>query len=275
VPAPEVLLIGAAKAGTTSLAAHLAAHPALFLPAVSEPSTLAWDVGTASAPRRFPSDLPADVPVRADSDWRALFEAAGSRRGIDASPLYLESTLAPARAAALQPPPRVVVSLRDPTRRAWADLWMHRAAGARPGDPASHLVAGAHELEGGDYAALLGPGLATGLAVLCLVFEEWTADIGAANRALGAHLDVDPAAFPVDPPRLNAGHRTVGPPVPARVRAAAERFAPRPLAALRARAPRRSTPPLPADIERRLRQHFAPSIASLESMLGRDLPWPR
>ncbi|MCZ7535452.1 MAG: sulfotransferase [Acidimicrobiia bacterium] len=108
-------MIGAAKAGTTSLHSYLLAHP---------------DVRAASRKEvHF-----FDVRYERGPDWyRAQFPMARGprRRWItgDASPYYLQHPLAPARAHALVPEARLVVLLRDPVERAFSHYRHERRFG--------------------------------------------------------------------------------------------------------------------------------------------------
>ena len=64
MPLPNLLLIGAMKAGTTSLYVDIASHPAAFLPENKEPMSLCYDdVLTPAGPpatKRFTQKPNAD-----------------------------------------------------------------------------------------------------------------------------------------------------------------------------------------------------------------------
>lgn len=108
---PQVLLIGAQKAGTTSLYNYLIQHP-LVLP------------GTRKEVRYFNAGFEQGV------DWyRSHFPLARARRfaagdsapiTIDASTGYLPDPNAPKRVAELLPDAKFIVLLRDPVERAWS-----------------------------------------------------------------------------------------------------------------------------------------------------------
>lgn len=57
MPLPDFLVIGAMKAGTTSLCRDLAAHPNIFFPSVKEPHTLVLDEVLTESGRRKYADL--------------------------------------------------------------------------------------------------------------------------------------------------------------------------------------------------------------------------
>jgi hypothetical protein len=136
---PNFFLVGASKAGTTSLYNYLAQHPQIFMSPIKEPHFLAdevrkenfaeekrekieqWEValrqylqGTMSA--RFPSG-----PVSDWQDYLKLFQPAGDRPAIgEASPCYLWSKTAPGNIAARFPNAKIVMVLRNPAERAFA-----------------------------------------------------------------------------------------------------------------------------------------------------------
>ena len=106
---PNVLIIGAAKCGTTSLFEYLAQHP---------------DAGAArSKELRFFDQRWDPRRVR----WyRANFAAAGRHRvRFEATPGYLLHPDVPARVHALVPDVRLIVMLREPVARAYS-YWNHR-----------------------------------------------------------------------------------------------------------------------------------------------------
>ncbi len=266
---PDFVVLGAAKAGTSSLAALLAAHPQLFLPHVSEPGWLGWDDG---APRRWPCDLPDDVPVRSRDAYLDLFASApgGSLCG-DVSPLYLESAVAPQRIAAELPNALLVATLRDPAERAWSSYWMHRQAGLESRAPEQAFGPAEHRVQVGYYARNLEP---FGDGVHLLVFERWTAD-PAALEPLMERLGVDPAGLPTEIPRTNRGGVPTNPIASALLaspsaRSLARRL-PRPLAdAGRAAKARllKPPPPLPPATRARLDALYRDDVHALAERLG-------
>lgn len=123
---PDFFIVGARKAGTTSLHRYLLQHPAVFLPHdPKEPNffSLAWDAAEASE-----GDLEA-----ATERYLDLFSADAPVLG-EASTTYLYHEEAPDRLASRVPDARVVASLRDPITRAYSHYWMHVQAGDQPLD---------------------------------------------------------------------------------------------------------------------------------------------
>lgn len=274
---PDFVVLGAAKAGTSSLAAWLGRQPGVFIPDVAEPGFFAWD--GAGAPRRWTTSIPAIVPVRDDSAYAAIFAKAeeGALRG-DVSPIYLESAVAADRLVAASPDLRLVVSLRDPVERAWSDYGMHVRDGLERRPPEVALAAGEHSVRAGEYGQLLAPYLG-GFgrpALHVMVFEEWTCDPATGLASLAAFLGL-PAPRDVSVPRENLGGR---PRLPRLHRALSGGS---PLARLGRRLPpslqavgRRlrsdlSLPaaPIPPDLARRLAEHYRPDRDAVAALLGR------
>lgn len=123
---PNLLALGAAKAGTTWLAGVLGAHPDIFLPPQKELNALHY----------------LDLADRLD-EYQAYF-AGGERLAVrcDFSVRYLNSAQAPAAAARLTPDARLLVVLRDPLDQAQSHYWHLRRQNfhqAEPIDPAPDL----------------------------------------------------------------------------------------------------------------------------------------
>jgi hypothetical protein len=200
---PDFVVIGAAKAGTSTLHAALSSHPDVFLPSVPEPGWFAWD---GAAPRRWPTDVPADVPVRDEPSYQALYAdaPAGALTG-EVCPLYLESAIAPDRLKAAHPDARIVVTVRDPVSRAWSSYWMHVRGGLETRPPEDAFGPEEHRVQVGHYAANLAPWVERFDRVCVLQFEEWTRD---GLGTLAAFLDL--TELPMPPPE-NVGGRPRNP----------------------------------------------------------------
>jgi Sulfotransferase family len=109
---PNFFIVGAPKAGTTSLYAYLAQHPQVFMPAVKEPQFFA---------QIQPSDefrhLVESIGDR--SRYLRLYHKAGDFAAVgDASPSYLWHPEVPARIKRVVPEAKIIIALRDPIERA-------------------------------------------------------------------------------------------------------------------------------------------------------------
>ena len=124
---PDVIVIGAPKAGSTALHAALAHHPQLHLSRVKEPKFFLCDE-SPPPPQHGPGDAHSRQEwVWRRSDYEALFAdaPAGTLRG-ESTPLYLQDPAAHERIARLVPDAKLIAVIRDPVDRAysnWAHLW--------------------------------------------------------------------------------------------------------------------------------------------------------
>ena len=121
---PNFFLIGAPKAGTTSLYHYLDQHPDIYLSRLKEPTYFAPEAVQPSAAEE--SELRAWIAgpmlekrehgtVRDWADYVQLFRHARSEKAIgEGSVAYLGSTTAPARIKEFNPAARVLVILRNP-----------------------------------------------------------------------------------------------------------------------------------------------------------------
>ena len=115
----RIFIVGANKAGTTSLHRYLDQHPGFFMSHPKEPLVLARPV----------IDLPdGEAPshtVRSEAAYAALFADARSDQILgESSTAYLTSELASTRIAERWPDALVVAVLRDPAARAFSEFRM-------------------------------------------------------------------------------------------------------------------------------------------------------
>jgi hypothetical protein len=119
---PDLLVIGAFKAGTTSLHHYLGQHPRIFMTRVKEPNFFAYErngVGKGT-----------DFPIRHIDDYERLFDEAESGQLVgEASPGYLHSPIAPARIHSYIPGAKLIASLRNPVDRAYSHYLMNYRTG--------------------------------------------------------------------------------------------------------------------------------------------------
>lgn len=134
MPRPDLLIIGAQKAGTTSLYRYLAQHPRVLMSRVKEPGFLSWpDEQDCGGP-------PGEPVVAKDLEtWETLFEGCEELRSDEkpsavgeATTAYLYAQGAPDRAREHVPQARIVAVLRQPAERAFSN-WLHaRREGREP-----------------------------------------------------------------------------------------------------------------------------------------------
>ncbi|MCL6548413.1 MAG: sulfotransferase [Alicyclobacillus sp.] len=123
-PKPNFFIVGAAKAGTSSLYQYLRQHPDVYMSPVKEPHYLCHhhfpEVFRGPGDREF-----SDHVIRDEEAYLNLFRGAGDRRVIgEASVFYLYYPDTGERIRALNPNAKVVAVLRNPVDRAYSS-YMH------------------------------------------------------------------------------------------------------------------------------------------------------
>lgn len=198
---PEVVILGAPKSGTTSLAAYLAGHPRIWLHPLKELHFFDnhWQRGEAWYRSQFP-------PLRSPGLLR-----------LEATPNYLQHPEAPQRMHQMMPQARLIVLLREPFDRALSWIGHMRTLIGLQGDTAALLAEEAGRLEAMSAAerAALGwcrPNALSGSLyahhlrrwravwpasqLLVLRFEDLALQPEQVVRRCLAFLDLDPDALP-------------------------------------------------------------------------------
>ena len=120
---PNFLIIGAAKAGTTSLEYYLDQHPQIHMSLVKEPKFFALEGQKLDF--QNPDQGINHFSVTSLEKYRALFQDVSDEIAIgEASPLYLYSPEAPNRIKHYIPHAKLIAILRNPTERAYSS-YMH------------------------------------------------------------------------------------------------------------------------------------------------------
>lgn len=271
VTLPNFLIIGAAKAGTTSLYEYLRQHPDVYMSPLKEPQYY-WSEGYAES--RW--------GVRTRDAYERLFDdVAGEKAVGEASPQYINSPTAPGRIAVDLPDVKIIVSLRNPADRAYS-YYLGRLRAARERCRVEEAMRpGTHYFETSLYHPRLlryfeqfGPG-----RIKIVIFDDLVANTRRIVGELHDFLQIDPtfatnvslrhnpAAVPRSI-RLNEFLcRTAGVVhglLPSALRNTG--FAARAQQSL-ARQPE----PLPPSIRRRLLEEFSDDIAKTAGLIGRDL----
>lgn len=277
---PRLLLIGAQKAGTTTLAGLLARHPEMALGKDKEPDfyTRNWHQGLDWYRANYPDP---EIP------WL-----------IDASPSYTAGFHDPetgtpmpvaARIAQTVPDPRFLFVLRDPVDRAWSAYWHEVRYGAETRPPEEALARDGPYVRASLYAERLSDFLDQfpSEALLTLSFEEVVGAQQSTMDRVCAFLDLAPVALKTEPMVANAGFRYSGP-----VRAMRRLFpsdrafsgfvdwvkaaTPQRLTAWLKRVGTQEIPPMPESLKAHLTTVFEPHTQRLETMLGKTFAnWTR
>jgi hypothetical protein len=272
VTLPNFLIIGAAKAGTTSLYEHFRAHPEIFMPRLKEPRYFCY--GGSSADRM-------KFPIQSREEYETLFETAATETALgEASVHYLTHPIAAQRIHDAIPAARLIASLRNPVDRSYSVYQMNLRNKAANSDlPYAQALRDDPNLQDG-YHEHLGRFFALfPREQLRIILLE---DLEAAPRqtigGLFDFLGVDPGfmpdlskvANPGGAPRIKALHSLLS---NGRLIAASRRFVPEPLIApLKALRNRNlSKRPLPAADRKLATDFFREDVLRTQDLIGRDL----
>ena len=121
---PNFLIIGAPKAGTTSLYRYLAEHPKVFMSPLKEPKFFAIEGQDVdySGPGDDTHEYVTDYET-----YLSLFDTATSETALgEASPWYLHMRGSAERIHTHIPNVKIVAILRDPVERAYSQFCMHK-----------------------------------------------------------------------------------------------------------------------------------------------------
>jgi len=278
---PTFFVIGAAKAGTTSLSYYLGLHPEIHMSAVKEPHFF------AGPENGFP--YPANRVERLE-DYERLFETDLRVRG-EASPSYTQyarRTGVPERIREAVPDARFVYIVRDPIARTLSHF-SHWSATGGERRSLREALADADSLTniytcGGRYATQLERYLSVFPAERILVLDqhELRRNRVATLRRVYAFLDVDPGFWTREldhelgfaPGRRGDGSRyarlrrsaaaglsRLPAPVYLQLRRAASAVEARTL-------PRVEPPTLDPDLRDRLVELYAPDVERLRALTG-------
>lgn len=123
---PNFIVIGAHKAGTTSLYHYLRAHPNIYMPKLKEARYFAFDRDNTDHLKK----VPRVFPITTMKEYSALFDGVTTEKAIgEASPEYLNSEFAAKRIHENIPNAKLIVSLRNPIDRAYSLFMMAYRAG--------------------------------------------------------------------------------------------------------------------------------------------------
>jgi hypothetical protein len=254
---PTFLLIGAQKAGTTSLHRYLSDHPAVLTASVKE--VRYFNRFYARGDEWYRAHFP--LALRA----RAIVRTTGVAAQIgEASAVYLFDPRVPARAHAFDAGLRLISVLRDPVERAYSHYQMEIRWG-RETLPFDEAIAREEE----ELPALLARAVAHPLDTSDGGFPRSYLARGRYAEQLERWL----AFFPRQQLLILTSDELLAD--PARVVRSVERFLDLP-EHVRETYPLegvRAYPPLAPDLRDRLARLFEPENRRLEQLLGREVPW--
>lgn len=266
---PNFLIVGAAKAGTTSLYEYLRQHPDVFMSPLKEPGYYWSEAPTLE-----------DAPIRTAEEYARLFAGVTTERAIgEATPRYLQSPTAAARIQRDCPDARIIVALRNPADRAYSSYLGRVRDGREPRPVDEAMQPDTYYFETSLYYESLSRFFERFARIKVVLFDDLRADSKAVMRDLYTFLDVDPAFEP----DVSIRHNKAAVPRSAWMNALfirstgfLRRIAP-PFLRNRGFTPRLHplllgpAAPLPPAIRERLLLQFRDDIEKTASLIGRDL----
>ena len=288
LPAPNFFIVGAAKAGTTSLHAYLNSHPQVFMSAVKEPHYFA-DFEVSPELDNF---LPV---IRSRREYHDLFRNSDGYIAVgEASPSYLCDPRAAERIKSAIPTAKIIISLRNPVDRAYSHYLMefNRGTETLPFEEALDFDLHRRESGWGKSAQYTELGLYANQVrsflnefgrdqVLIILFEDLVHDTKGTMQQVARFLGIDPFAYPEsafakvhNPFEVSRGRiaRAVLRMRPIRV--LAKKWIPRKLRTIVRNGllfAARPKPQLSPDTRRMLADRFKKDLQLLEQLLERDL----
>lgn len=259
-PLPSFLVIGAERAGTTSLYRYLVQHPQIMSATLHRKGAYYFATNFDKGVRWYRAHFPTELAMRARAR-RANVDRVISG---EACPYYIFHPLVPERVHALLPDSRFILMLRDPVSRAYSHYQQETVRGSEHLSFEDAIKAEPERLAGEEERMLREPGyysfhhqhhtyLARGLYLEQI--QRWHASFPPDRL-----LIIDSAAFFKDPDTgFSEVLRFLG-------------LTQKSLSAypqLNARSYGRIAP----ETRERLREHFAEPNRRLEEYLGRSFSW--
>jgi hypothetical protein len=286
---PNFFVVGAVKCGTTSLYAHLKNHPQVFMPDLKEPAFFADSIKPVP-PDVLKTCCPGDL-----DRYQKLYQGARKSSAIgDASPAYLWDEEAAEKIHQVSPHARIIMILRDPVERAYSHYLLKIQEGKESRtfldalkqdsvrdqsgwwEPRLYIECGLYYSQVKRYLNLFGKS-----QVAVLLFEDLNRDPDGFLRKVANHLGIDPDLF--DKSEMEKVHNPFKKPRFRSVLRFADFLGPRIRHMLLPASVRwriynssllfdKKRPPQCEESKELLRQIFAPDVASLEVLLGRQMP---
>lgn len=280
---PNFIVIGVAKAGTTSLYRYLDQHPEIFM--CPEKGTNYFGYEDARAWTWHDEGEPPllrNFHVRTFAEYEAAFAGVADELAVgEVSPQYFRCPTAARRIHERIPRVKLVANLRNPADRAFSGFLMRTRRGEGVGDVYEELTPDASHVKEGFYYTRMKRYFDTFSReqIRTYLFEDFRKDPAAVVQDLCGFLGVDtgfvpdtavrhnPANVPRSAtlnrvfyhPRVIRGAKAL---MPERVQAIAKRLRQRNL---------RTAPTFPADLRAELLGVYREDILKLEALLDRDL----
>ena len=195
---PNLFVVGAAKAGTTSLHHYLSQHPEIYMSPVKEPHFFSQ----INPEPRFVA-LSGCTCIKNEQAYLKLFEQGSAQkiRG-EASPSYLWDCKTSDRIKRVSPDAKVIIMLREPVSRAYSHYLNDLGAGlekrpflqaieAEMNAPIKAWGVSSLYVDLGFYSDQIERYLNSFDSVLVLFFEEFIKDINGELKKIFKFLEVD------------------------------------------------------------------------------------
>jgi hypothetical protein len=137
---PNFFVVGAAKAGTSSLSYYLRQHPEIYVSPIKEPHYFSEDICEADFKPEYRQSVALDLQdyfrksplsqkhiahIRGQAHYLALFREVGSEKAIgELSTGYLYSACAAENLFRFNPQAKIIIVLRQPVERAYSHYLM-------------------------------------------------------------------------------------------------------------------------------------------------------
>jgi hypothetical protein len=203
-PLPTFFIVGAPKAGTTSLYAYLRQHPQVFMSKRKEPHYFS----TFQVESAFDNFVPA---IKEPHAYQDLFRGSDGYKAIgEASSSYLSDVSAASRIFSVIPDAKILISLRNPVERAFSHYLMECREGRERrtfaeavaadqarnpkgwGVSVQYVELGLYADQVERYIDVFGRS-----NVKVIIFEEFVRDTAKIMREVALFLGVDAERFPI------------------------------------------------------------------------------
>jgi hypothetical protein len=291
---PNLLIIGAAKSGTSSLYNYLGQHPDVFMSTFKEPTFFIWNGREYNIQGPGTKDIGSKMVTDLDS-YLELFVGGQSKRiRGEASPGYLHTSGAAESIRDGVPDAKLIAILRNPIDRAYSAFLHARRTGIEPLLDIDHALDAEPERVRDHWIGMVlyttvgmySVQLERYLAVFpreqlrVYIYDDLVRDSLSVCRDAFRFLDVDDTFEPDTGTRHNTGRGVRSPRLHMylqryRKSLLAKRIFPRRLAKrIYWRINERKKQQLAEHSRLRLARTFEPDLSQLSQMLGRDLsPW--
>lgn len=129
---PNFMILGAAKAGTTSLYAYLYHHPEIYLSRPKEPNFFAYGDAPPPALQGPGADVIRRNSVLSRAAYEQLYQGVTTQRAIGEASISNMWPRACARIKAYAPQAKLIAILRQPAERAYSHFLYNCALGFEP-----------------------------------------------------------------------------------------------------------------------------------------------